>query len=215
MLNRARPFLDIEKISKSALNLLLFSGYLTVSNISYNKDKKAFVGVFAIPNEEIASLYNSIIMHWFEDSIGDDEYDLMLKSLVSGDIKEFEAIFSEFVLKSFSYFDTADDEPEKVYHSFVLGMLIGLGKNYQVKSNRESGHGRYDVMVIPKDKSKLGIVMEFKKPRGRELLKTVAKNALKQIKEKRYDQELKEQGVKDILFLGIGFKKKKVAILAG
>jgi hypothetical protein len=82
---------------------------------------------------------------------------MMLKSLVSGDIKTFSKIFKELVLNSISYFHISGRESEKVYHSFVLGMLVGLSDDYEVRSNRESGYGRYDVMVIPRDLSKKGI----------------------------------------------------------
>lgn len=86
----------------------------------------------------------------------------MLKSLINGDIKTFGKILKFFVKNSMSYFDAGGSESEKVYHAFVLGILLGLGDNYEVKSNRESVYGRYDVMVIPKDIGKIGIIIEFK-----------------------------------------------------
>lgn len=118
------------------------------------------------------------------------------------------------MLSSVSLFDVGTEEPEKIYHAFVLGMLIGLKDKYEVKSNRESGYGRYDVMLIPKNPNDLGIIMEFKKVDRFEkitLEKAVA-SALKQIEEKNYAQELKDRGVNRILVLGFAFKAKKVLI---
>src|SRR5207245_1064737 len=88
---------------------------------------------------------------------------LLLNSLVNGDIDTFSQIFSKFMVSSASVFDVPAEESEKIYHAFVLGLLIGLKGRYDVKSNRESGYGRYDVMLIPKNSKDLGLVMEFKK----------------------------------------------------
>jgi hypothetical protein len=134
----------------------------------------------------------------------------MLKSLITGDIKTFGKILKDFVKNSMSYFDPSGSQSEKVYHAFVLGMLLGLGDSYEVKSNRESGYGRYDVMVIPKDISKIGIVIEFKKVE--ENLEKAADAALKQIKDRDYRAELIERGIKNIIELGIAFEGKKVMV---
>ena len=106
---------------------------------------------------------------------------------------------------------------KRVYHAFVLGMLISLSKTYEVKSNKESGYGRYDVMIIPKDISKLGIIIEFKKINNlsKESIEEGTLKALKQIEEKRYAQELINKGVKDIIKLAIVFKGKAVKIIQG
>ena len=112
-------------------------------------------------------------------------------------------------------YDLPATEPEKSYHLFVLGLLILLADHYQVKSNRESGLGRYDIMLIPKDVDKLGIIIEFKKATlPKESLELVAKKALAQIKEKEYTQELQNQGIKNIKLMGIACKGKKILIQA-
>lgn len=87
----------------------------------------------------------------------------MLSMLTTGEIEIFGGLFQQFVISNLSYFDASETDPERIYHAFVLGMLISLSEKYEVKSNKESGYGRYDVMLIPKDKSKIEIVMEFKK----------------------------------------------------
>ena len=90
-------------------------------------------------------------------------YELMLNTLTTGNIKIFAGLFKEFVINNLSYFDVSGKEPEKVYHAFVLGMLVSLSDNYKVKSNKESGYGRYDIIIIPKDISKISTIIEFKK----------------------------------------------------
>ncbi|MFH0898805.1 MAG: PD-(D/E)XK nuclease domain-containing protein, partial [bacterium] len=143
-----------------------------------------------------------------------NNYSVMLNSLVGGDIQEFKNIFYDFVLKSFSAFDTGGKEPEKFYHAFVLGMLVSLSENYEVKSNKESGYGRYDVMIIPKNPNLRGVIMEFKKigTSKTDSLENAVEGALNQIEEKKYAMELMARGIKDIVKLGIAFDGKKVLV---
>lgn len=117
------------------------------------------------------------------------------------------------MISSVSVFDVPSKDSEKIYHAFVLGMLIGL-KDYEVKSNRESGFGRYDVMLIPKEPHRLGIIMEFKKigPFEKIDLETAVESALRQIEEKHYTQELRDRGITRQLLLGLAFEGKKVLI---
>lgn len=118
------------------------------------------------------------------------------------------------MVSSVSVFDVPAEESEKIYHAFVLGMLIGLKDQYEVKSNRESGLGRYDVMLIPKNVHNLGIIMEFKKvgPFEEIDLESAVVSALKQIEDKKYAQELMDRGVNRFLYLGFAFKGKQVLI---
>ena len=118
------------------------------------------------------------------------------------------------MISSVSVFDVPSEESEKIYHAFVLGLLIGLKDQYEVKSNRESGLGRYDVMLIPKNSNDLGIVMEFKKVGRFEKidLENAVTSALKHIEDRNYAQELLDRGVKRILYLGFAFEGKEVLI---
>lgn len=154
------------------------------------------------------------MVDWFKSCIHETNYRLLLNSLVTGDIDTFSQIFKEFLTSSVSVFDVASEEPEKIYHAFILGMLIGLKDCYETRSNRESGYGRYDVMLIPKDPEELGIVMEFKKIGLFEKtdIQSAIDSALKQIKEKRYDQELIDRGVTHILHIALVFEGKRVEI---
>ncbi|MCF7800062.1 ATP-binding protein [Candidatus Babeliales bacterium] len=203
-------FSDIYSINSAVLSLLLFSGYLAATRV---KKEYANPVKLSIPNWEIRTLYEDIINYWFEKSINFSRYKFMLENLLSGNIEEFTKYFTSFVTSSFSSFDLPENESEKIYHAFVLGMLVSLSKDYIVKSNRESGDGRYDVMLMPKDKNKLGIVIEFKKADDGETIDHAIKAAIKQIQDKNYAQELKDFGIKNIFSLGIAFKGKQVKIL--
>jgi hypothetical protein len=167
-----------------------------------------------IPNMEVAESYSSIILDWFNTSIAEPEYHLLLNSLIQGDIDTFSKIFSKFMASSVSVFDVPAEDSEKIYHAFVLGLLIGLKGRYEVKSNRESGYGRYDVMLIPKNLKDLSIILEFKKVdlSKKSDLEETALSALKQIEEKNYTQELLDRDIKKILLLGLAFQGKKVLI---
>lgn len=201
---------EIDKDTENVWSFLLFSGYLKA--VKKRLDKGEMYCNLSIPNMEVNYLYRQIILGWFKESINNDEFNIMLKSLVTGDIETFEEIFSDYVMKSSSFFDISGDESEKVYHSFVLGILVALNDKYEVKSNRESGYGRYDIMIIPRDKEKLATIIEFKKVRKNETLEEAADKALKQIEEKRYKAELEDMEIKSIQELGIAFEGKKVLV---
>ena len=205
-------FADINKSSETIWSFLLFSGYLKAERLHQIEEK--MYAELSIPNREVLYLYKEIIMNWFQESIYSSKLQLVLKSLITGDVKTFGKVFRDFLLKTMSYFDPTGEEPERVYHAFVLGLLVSLNETHQVKSNRESGYGRYDIMVIPRDASKLGIIIEFKKVEEdeNEDLEIAAENALKQIEEKEYDRELIDMGISNILKLGISFSGKKFLI---
>ncbi|MBA3238670.1 MAG: AAA family ATPase [Parachlamydiaceae bacterium] len=198
--------------SEAIWNILLFSGYLTPSGpATYKGIPKCSL---KIPNLEIASLYNSIIREWFTASIQARNFDLLLSSLITGNMETFISLFEDFLESAMSYYDIGLEEPEKIYHAFILGMLISLRDTHEVKSNRESGYGRYDVMLIPKDHDALGNIFEFKKIRAQEGkdLNSGALSALQQIEDKNYKHELQERGIRKILCLGLAFQGKKVMI---
>ena len=203
-------FRDIRSSVNALWSFLLFSGYLKI------KTDTLVEGIhhcdLLIPNREVAVLYRQIILGWFETSIHSEHHRMMLEALLNGETDTFEDIFQDIMLKTFSMFDIGGEEPEKVYHAFVLGLLVSLRDTHEVKSNRESGYGRYDVMLIPKNPCKKGIIIEFKKAKRGETLEDAVVAALRQIEEKNYESELQIRGVHDILKLGIAFEGKKVCI---
>lgn len=208
---------EIDKSENNIWSFLLLSGYLKVISKSFNNKINLFVYKLAIPNIEIETLYTTIIDKWFGDCNINSQYNSMIKALIIGDIKNFNKLFKRCVMESFSYFDTKGQDPENVYHAFVLGMLVSLNGIYEVRSNRESGIGRYDVCLIPKDITKLGIIFEFKRYdiEDEETIEEILNEALQQIEDKKYDTELKALGVKNIVKLGVVFNKKEVHIKEG
>lgn len=137
-----------------------------------------------------------------------------MRALIEGDSQIFADYLQEFIIKSMSVFDFANDEPEKSYHLFVLGLLIYLSDTHEIKSNRESGHGRYDIMIIPRTSNKLGIIIEFKKVQGKETLKTACQRALEQIEDKEYVHEMHDRGINKVQIMGIAFQGKKILVQA-
>ena len=203
---------EVEDSNQNIWSFLLMSGYLKA--IKTENIEGILNCELEIPNKEVHIFYKNLIKKWFQETMTNQKYELMLNMLITGEIEIFAGIFEDFVINNLIYFDVAGKEPEKVYHAFVLGMLISLSDKYEVKSNKESGYGRYDVMLIPKDVSKIGIVMEFKKID--DFLKTTIEEAtiaaLKQIEDMKYSQELISRGIKDIIKLAIVFKGKEIKI---
>ena len=205
---------EVEKNDQNVWSFLLFSGYL--KPLSRDIIDGEMICSLAIPNREVQTIYRDIVKSWFNDTVHSDFLRTMLKSLTSGQIEVFASHFKEYVQSSFSYFDTGGKVPEKIYHAFVLGLLVGLRPNYEIKSNREGGYGRYDVMVIPQDTSQAGIIIEFKSVEPEEVkdLEQAAQQALQQIEAKGYQQELFERGIHKIIKLGIVFRGKEVLVKA-
>ncbi|MGG7144887.1 AAA family ATPase [Clostridium nigeriense] len=203
---------DIEVNEDNIWSFLLMSGYLKV--VGKRIEEKEIYYSLKIPNLEVEYMYEKIIRDWQSESYIASEYNEMLKALVNFDYEVFEEIFIDYVEKSLSYFDVSGEEPEKVYHSFVLGMLVSLNRTHYVLSNRESGYGRYDVMVIPKDIKKPGIIIEFKRARktNKKSIQELIEEAKNQIEDKKYEMELLNRGVTNVKKLVIVFKGKEVFI---
>ena len=132
-----------------------------------------------------------------------------LRGLETGDMLVFERMLRRVVTQIMSYHDLGN-EPEKVYHALVLGMLVWMSGKYDIRSNRESGYGRYDVLLCPKDPSRHGIVIEFKRVYQDEAPDDVLEEALQQIQERRYATELEAAGIQQIITLAIAFQGKRL-----
>lgn len=198
-------------ISENSIwSFLLMSGYLTAIKVHLQED-----GVYCAlkaPNKEVFFFFRNMMESWLNETVKGGSTAEMLNSLIIGDIDTFNEIFSRTATNVLSYHDVGEDKAESFYHAFVLGMLVHLDKEYEIRSNRESGYGRYDVMIIPKDKSKKGVVIEFKKAselKG-ESLDEALSSALRQIDDRKYDAELRATGISHVVKLGIAFKGKLV-----
>ncbi|UCH98644.1 MAG: AAA family ATPase [Candidatus Aminicenantes bacterium] len=197
-------------------SFLLMGGYLKQTPVRRDEISGKMYYTLLIPNLEVKTLYVQIIEQYFAAKIQAGQLEIMLKSLLEGNIDVFAEIFSDYVVKSMSFFDMEmGEEAEKVYHAFVMGLFLWLAPDYEVKSNRESGYGRYDIMIIPQEKTKLGFIIEFKKTRKKETLEAAMKSALEQIEYQKYETELLQRGIKNYKKLAIVFKGKEVTVKEG
>ena len=149
---------------------------------------------------------------WFRNKVAGNDLRSILKDLIVLNLDEFEYKFKILVKEMFSYMDVGENTAENFYHAFVLGMLVGLKDTYYVNSNRESGVGRYDIMLEPKNKTGNSFIMEFKVYRKdkEKTIEDTIKNAKKQIEEKGYETNLKERGFTNITKIVFAFKNKEV-----
>ena len=198
------PFFTFEELSKfdGIWQLMVYNGYLKISKKLSNDEY-----MIKIPNYEIQTFFKKGFIDKF--LVSGNYFNPMMDALLDGDIEEFERRLQNIFLVNTSFYDL---KGEKVYHSLFLGMLIWLRDKYEVKSNGERGHGRYDAMLIPLDKIKPAYVFEFKVSKTIKGLNAKAEEALEQIKEKQYDAGLKEKGISKIYRIGIAFKGKNVKI---
>ena len=184
--------------------LLLFSGYLTIEE---KIDQKNYI--LRLPNKEVKELFkDSFLEKYF--GRGNKLSDLM-EALTENRIEDYEENLQEILLTSVSYNDTKKGN-EAFYHGLIMGMGLYLEGEYITKSNIESGLGRYDFLIEPKNKSKRAFIMEFKSTDSVEKLEEVSKEALKQIEDKKYDISLKQNGIKEITYIGIAFCGKQIKI---
>ncbi len=206
---------DIDSDAEVLWSFLLMGGYLTYSTKRQDSFSGRFTYSLSIPNKEVKTTYIRIVNRYFSTKIENKKTEAMLKALIEGDIEHFEYLLRSVVLSIFSYHDFSG-EPEKVYHALVLGLLVWLTDTHEVKSNRESGFGRYDIMIIPKDTSRLGFIIEFKAVNTykKETVTAAIETALAQIEEKKYETELRERGIENIIKLAIVFIGKDVYLKA-
>lgn len=197
--------------AESLYTFLLFTGYLKASNVQLASMGDKYTCIAEIPNEEIYRLYQTLFEEWMTSRLDLYNYQSLLNTLTTGDVEGFERLLKRYLEASISYFD-AVTEPEKFYHGFILGILVGLQQTHEVRSNRESGLGRADILVIPKDPSKLGVVLEFKRSDSPEALPQGAENALAQIEKRAYVKELQSQGIKKVLAMGVAFHGKAIIL---
>ena len=187
-------------------NLLLMAGYL--KPIDLRKTDQGVLTTLSIPNREVRNLYRQMIEQWLSNGYGVNWYNEFIASLLEGNIEEFKAHLEKVLLQIVSCHDVSK-EPEAFYHGLLLGFMVSLNQTHEIKSNRESGLGRFDILIIPKDINQSGIVMELKIKGEKETLEDCAQRALEQIKQKKYPEELKQRGIHKIIKVGIGFEGKE------
>ena len=197
-------------------SLLLASGYLKVKQVDYRGITREPWYTLDITNVETLSMFTTMFQDWFQNQ--DTNYGYFIKALIEGDLEAMNYYMNKVSLATFSYFDVGSDpEPERFYHGFVLGLIAERSGIYMIRSNRESGFGRYDIMMIPQERERYpAIIIEFKvcSRMKKETLEEAVQSALEQITEKNYDAELFAQGIPAdrIRHYGFAFEGKKVLI---
>lgn len=212
-------FEQLQQDKNAIWSLLLASGYLKVLEVEQRGILLEPWYHLKITNLETLGMFTGMFKGWF--SASDCNYNAFVQALLQGNLKEMNVYMNDVALVTFSSFDTGrhpsgKTQPERFYHGFVLGLLAELRDRYVLKSNRESGYGRYDVMLIPRDFAEQAYVLEFKvhDPEEEESLQETVQAALMQIQEKQYDAELLELHIKSnqIHHYGFAFEGKKVLI---
>ncbi len=207
---------DIAGHRGAVWSFLLFTGYLKVASLRFEHGEHH--AELRVPNAEVAIALRTMTKVWMETQVGsEDSLNAMLAALLRGDAKTVERYLSHLAKVNLSYFDTAGPEPEKFYHGLVVGLVAGLMASHDVRSNRESGYGRCDVMILPKAPGKPGVVLELKRvdPDENETVDIAMASALAQIRERQYAAELRERGASPIVEMAAVFDGKRAYVKVG
>ena len=203
---------QVKSDPSSVFSFLMVAGYLKAvsSELSFNGDYMCRV---ALPNREISYVYRKEILRKLSDIVPQASVISIQEAIYSGRVEDLKQQLQQLLLQSVSCFDTGG---ENFYHGFRLGLCAAM-EQYKKRSNRESGYGRYDIQLTPKSKNLPGIIIELKaaKDCSEDELKELSKKALQQIDEKKYDTELREAGITDVIKYGVAFCGKKVEIAVG
>ena len=212
-------FNQLEKNKDAVWSLLLASGYLKIEGIIQEIPEDDAIYQMKLTNFEVRKMFEKMISGWFN---ANEYFGDFVSAMLKGDERNMTRYMNKVALNSFSYFDTGknpseEKEPERFYHGFVLGLMVDRAKDYILKSNRESGYGRYDVVLEPKDASNVAVIIEFKvldSFEGEKSLEDTAANALAQIEEKKYDTDLLQRGIpaERIFKYGFAFKGEECLI---
>ncbi len=206
-------FINFAENPSALWSLLLSSGYLKA--ISYEPSGAKLKCSLLPPNYEVSLIYSEMVKEWISERIGYDQYDYFIGALLKGNMDDFAEMLKKYLVETISVFDVSGKNSEKFYHGLVLGLISSTMETHTIKSNRESGYGRYDVMIIPKDLTNaqaVSLILEFKVAKEGEELKASAHEALQQIEKRHYEAELKQAGVTKIIKAGLAFSGKKVAV---
>ncbi len=211
-------FSDIKSSPNALYNLLLFSGYLTAEKVKQALDGVTYICQVKIPNREIKGIFMTSVVHWAENKFKVDarDYRAFVADLLSGDAPKFITTLKSYLEASASYFDSGPKQAELLYNGFMWGLFASsVNEDYFVEKERETGKGRADLLIIPKENSPhpIAFILEYKIAPTTEDLKAVAESALAQIEAKEYASKIKAYPhVKKIISLGLAFSGKDVEV---
>ncbi len=207
---------DVSSNEDAVWSFLLFTGYLKAKNTRFTG--LDYVADLSVPNTEVAIVLRKMARTWMEAQASNRKaLEAMLAALLRGDAKTVERHLSHLAKVNVSYFDMGGPEPERFYHGLVVGLLAGLEESHDVRSNRESGYGRCDVMVLPKTPGQPGVVLELKRVEAEEgeTHETALEAALAQIRERDYAAELRARGASPIHAIAAVFDGKRAYVRLG
>jgi hypothetical protein len=202
---------NVELREDALWSFLWFSGYLKAVR-GWLDDVDVRVEL-AIPNREVRFVYRTIFRSWLEQGLTSNrDIERMTSALLSGDSDQFEDYLGALLLRNLSYHDAAGRQPEKLYHGFILGLLVHLENRYEVHSNDESGYGRADVLIAPRKAGEPGVVMELKVLRPDETVEHALTGALAQIESRKYETQLEARGATPIHRYAVVFDGKRTYV---
>lgn len=221
MIDEQIVFNQLVDNTNAVWSLLLATGYLKILDMEVVGEHKNVVYTLTLTNLEVSIMFENMVNNWFKNN-ANIPYNDFVKALLMNDVDSMNEFMNDIALVSFSNFDvsksaSSKDAPERFYHGFVLGLIVDLAGRFTIQSNRESGFGRYDIMLKPQNRENdYAYIIEFKvhKPRKEDDLKQTLANALQQIEEKQYEAELIAEGFapERIKKYGIVFQGKECLI---
>ncbi|MBK8257716.1 MAG: AAA family ATPase [Polyangiaceae bacterium] len=201
---------DIDHRPDALWNFLLFSGYLKLVDL-HRDDMGDLQGKLAIPNIEVRMVYRTMFRNWLSNAVPNRSMlDELVQALLGGDAAKVQKLIERVLLSALSFQDPGGREPEKLYHGLVLGLLVHLESHYEVRSNRESGYGRADVLMRPKTPVRPGVVIELKVRDDDETPEEVLADAAKQVRDRKYATELENAGAVPVHEYAMAFDGKRV-----
>ena len=212
ILDESVSYPDIYKRKDALYTMLLMTGYLTIAGVEELDGMPLYA--LDIPNREVRQAYRQKVMDILSEQMDIHDSALLLRSLLQGRAEDFSKRLQDMLSKMMSYYDANGQDRESFYHGLMLGLTSLLGRSYQVRSNRESGLGRFDLAIYPFPPCTNGVLMEFKASDHPKDLDRLAKEALRQIEENGYDTEMKSIGVQQIQKYGIAFCGKQCCVAA-
>jgi hypothetical protein len=207
-------FRDVATRPGAVWSFLLFSGYLRASSLR-DDDEGTLFATLEIPNREVLLTYRTLFQSWLDKALGaEGQAESLSRALLTGNAEELSVSLTALMTRCLSYHDTSGPEVEKVYQAFIVGLLVHLEPKYFVRSNRESGYGRYDVMILPKTPNQPGAILELK-TLGHQDVETALTSALDQLRTRNYAAELREHGASPIHELAVVFDGKRAWVRTG